>query len=157
MSDTNYTNPLSGTEVIADVLGQVRRRLSTDCNLRATDGYSGGYSGQVTIKLSLNAVRSTPVEMTIPISQSPNVQAPSADSFSADELEPIEVDEKISIPVEENLVAVRDRINENSEKSIEADTEPVTEENVESDGTESAIRAKRKYTRRAALAGAVTE
>ena len=156
MAETiNYTNPLGGSEVVADILGQIRRRLLTDCNLRATDGYSGGYSGTVTIKLRLNAVRIVEVSMEVPITQSADVIAPPADSFHPEDVEPVEIDEKIVIPVEENLVAVRDRISDNSEKAIEAETEAVPESQGE-DG-EQTVHAKRKYTRRAALAGAVSE
>lgn len=153
MADTmNYVNPLGGHEVIADVLGQIRRRLATDCNLRQTDGYSGGYSGEVKIKLRLHAVKTSEVEMLIPISQSPEVQAPAVTSFLPKEIEAVEVEEVVTIPLEDNLGTVRDRITDNSEKSIESEAEPQTEEEVPSEP-----RAKRKYTRRAALAGAMSE
>ena len=154
MAETiNYTNPLGGQEVVADILGQIRRKLATDCNLRATDGYSGGYSGTVTIKLRLNAVRISEVEMEIPITQSADVIAPPVESFPPEDVEPVEIDEKIVIPVEENLIAVRDRINENSEKTIEAESEAEVEPHVEEG--ETTVRTKRKYSRRAALIGAV--
>jgi hypothetical protein len=151
----NYTNPLGGHEVLADVLGQIRRRLTSDCNMRATDGYSGGYSGKITIELRLHAVRTTTVEMEIPIVQSADVVAPPADAFPSDDVEPVEIHEVIGIPVEENLLAVRDRINDNSESAIEAETEKAEEAEAEQAPEEH--RAKRKYTRRAALAGAVSE
>ena len=150
----NYTNPLGGHEVVADILGQIRRKLLTDCNLRMTDGYSGGYSGEVTIKLRLHAVRTTPVEMEIPITQSADVVAPPADAFPPEDVQFVEIHEAIKIPVEENLLAVRDRINDNSEKAIEAESEMAAQPE---DEGEMAPRAKRKYTRRSALAGAISE
>jgi hypothetical protein len=156
MADTNYTNPLGGHEVVADVLGQIRRRLSSDCNLRTTDGYSGGYSGEIKIKLRLNAVRITEVEMTVPITQSPQIQAPAPETIPAENLEPVEVDETLSIPVEDNLAEVRERIEDNSEKAIEAEAEAELVPAVAEEGDSSA-RTKRKYTRRAALAGAISE
>ena len=153
-SDLNYTDPLSGSDVVADVLGQIRRKLATDCNLRQTDGYSGGYSGEVKIKLRLNAVRSVEVEMEIPIAQSPELPAPAPESFPPEDLEPIEIDELIMIPVNDNLVEVRERIAANSEKALEAEAEA---QDAVPDTEDTTVRTKRKYTRRAALAGAISE
>ena len=150
---SNYVNPLSGRDVVEDILGQIRRKLVGDCSLRKEDGYSGGYSGTVTIKLRLNAVRIVEVEMEIPITQSADVIAPPVESFPPEDVEPVEIDEKIVIPVEENLITVRDRINENSEKTIEAESEAEAEPHVEEG--ETTVRTKRKYSRRAALIGAV--
>ena len=147
---SNFTNPLSGREIVNDILGQIRTRLATDCNLRASDGYSGGYSGKVHIKLSLNAVRTTPVEMEIPISTSIELNAPAPDSFPSEDLIAMEINEEISIPVEPNLNAVRERIEENKEiPSAEHET-PASESAPEP-------HARRKYTRRSALVSAVAE
>lgn len=140
----NYTNPLGGHEVLNDLLAQIKKRLSTDCNLRATDGYSGGYSGIVSVKLHLNAVKMTTVEMDIPITSLPN---PAVESFPEGDVEPVEIDEDIYIPLEPNLAEVRKRTEENSNarepEPVEADSEIVD-------------RPKRKYTRRA-MAGAISE
>jgi hypothetical protein len=151
----NFTNPLGGHEVVADILGQIRRKLLTDCNLRMTDGYSGGYSGEVKISLKLNAVRITPVEMTVSIAQSLDVEAPPVESFAPEDIETVEISETISIPTEENLVAVRDRIFDNSEKTMAAEAENAAAPQEEE--PEDNPRAKRKYTRRAAMAGAMTD
>ena len=155
-SDLNYTDPLSGSDVVADLLGQIRRKLTTDCNLRQADGYSGGYSGEVKIKLRLNAVRSVEVEMEIPIAQSPELPAPAPETFPPEDLEPIEIDELIMIPVNDNLVEVRERIAANSEKALEAEAEEQAAP-VEVPEGEATVRQKRKYTRRQALVGAVSE
>ena len=147
----NFTDPLSGTAVIEDVLGQIRKRLATDCNLRGTDGYSGGYSGTVTIKLKCHAVRISEVEMEIPIT-APVV--PALDSFPPEDVEEIEVREEIAIPLEPNLTAVRQRTTENSAENIENDAPaPEDEENL----VAVAPHAKRKYTRRNALVGVGAE
>lgn len=157
MSDvTNYTEPLSGKEVVSDVLAQIGKKLSTDCNLRATDGYSGGYSGSVTIKLNLHAVRITPVEMEIPLKTSPELKAPVPSDFASEDLIPMEVNEKIEIPVESNLEAVRDRTAELNRES-ESATEATPEIEAESAEEGAEPRAKRKYTRRAALAAVTAE
>jgi len=152
---SNYVNPLSGRDVVEDILGQIRRRLHGDCSLRAEDGYSGGYGGEVVIKIKCHAVRSVAIDMTIPVTQSPSLAAPAPDTFAPDELEEIVVDETIKIPIEENLTLVRDRIVDNSERAIADETEKAEEAEAEQAPEEH--RAKRKYTRRAALAGAVSE
>ena len=147
---TNYTNPLGGHEVVADVLAQIKKRLATDCNLRATDGYSGGYAGTVTIKLKLHAVRISEVEMEIPIVQSHEITASGPDAFPPEDVEPVEIEEEIEIPLEPNLEEVRER-------TVENNAEPVEEEVKGEEEPESGVRTKRKYTRRTAIVAAVTE
>jgi|ERR1700677_165977 len=141
---TNFTDPISGSEVVADVLAQIKKRLATDCNLRATDGYSGGYSGTITVSLKLHAVRISEVEMTIPITAP---ALPSPDAFPLEEIEPVEIDEVIEIPIEPNLREVRERTVENNSEPTEE-----TALAVEGEEPETGTRQKRKYTRRA-LAG----
>jgi hypothetical protein len=142
----NFTNPLSGSEVVADVLAQIKKRLTSDCNVRPSDGYSGGYSGKVTISLSLHAVRIATVEMEIPITE--QIEAPGIESFSPEDVFPIEIDEQIVVPIEPNLKEVRQRTQENNEE-ISEHSDPV-------DDPETPAKNKRKYTRRA-LVGAVSE
>ena len=147
---TNFTNPLGGHEVVADVLAQIKKRLATDCNLRATDGYSGGYSGTVTIKLRMHAVRTSEVDMEIPITAPQS--APKPESFAPEDLEPVEIDETIDIPLEPNLKEVRERTEQNN-----AEPQQQAEEPSENDANEVAPVQKRKYVRKAAMAGAITE
>ena len=152
MSDpTNYTNPLSGAEVVEDVLAQIRKRLRTDCSLRNEDGYSGGYSGEIVIKLRCHAVRIAEISMTIPIAA--ETAAPSPEAFGADGVDSVEIDETISIPLEPNLTAVRQRTADNNSDQEEAEPEP------QGDELESNLVQRRKYTRRPTEAGvaAVTE
>jgi hypothetical protein len=152
MSDDpmNYTNPLGGHEVVADVLAQIKKRLVTDCNLRATDGYSGGYSGTITINLKLHAVRISPVEMEIAIKEPTGL--PSVTSFPSENVFPVEVHEEISIPLEPNLKEVRVRTVENNSESVEEpESEPV-------EGSDAPVRRKRRsYSRALAGVGAVSE
>jgi hypothetical protein len=145
---TNFTNPLGGHEIVADVLAQIKKRLATDCNLRATDGYSGGYSGEVVIKLRCHAVRTASIDMAFPITQSLDVKAPSLDSFSPEDIEPLEIDESLVIPLEPNLNEVRIRTVENNQEVAE---------NVPAEESEITDRPKRrKYLKHAAMAGAVS-
>lgn len=151
MSDdpSNYTNPLGGHEVVADVLAQIKKRLATDCNLRATDGYSGGYSGTVTINLKLHAVRITSVDMEIAIKELSG--SPAATSFAAEDVFPVEIEEKISIPLEPNLKEVRVRTVENNSESVdEPESEP-------EEGSDAPVRRKRRYNKALAGVGAVSE
>jgi hypothetical protein len=146
---TSFTDPLGGHEVVSDVLAQIKKRLSTDCNLRATDGYSGGYSGEVVIKLKLHAVRTSQVEMTIPITQSPEVKAPGPEFFDPQDVQEFDIHEEISIPLEPNLGEVRSRTEE-IKNEVPAESE-IPDEN---EGAKP--RPKRQYTKRAALVGAVS-
>jgi hypothetical protein len=125
---------LSGAEVIEDILDQIRRKLKSSCDLRDTDCYDQGYSGEVKISLKLYAVDTISHEFveTIPQNSEPPV--------STEEVivTPVEVDEKLEIPQELNIEAVRERSNLSKPKSV-----PQSEED-ESHTSHS----KRKYTRR---------
>lgn len=145
---TNFTNPLGGHEVVADVLAQIRKKLATDCNLRATDGYSGGYSGEVTIKLRCHAVRVATVDMVIPISQSAEIQAPGPEAFLQENVVSVEIDEALSIPLEPNLKEVRSRT---------ADNNAEVEEQNKSEAVIPKVGQRRKYLRHGAMAAAVSE
>jgi len=153
MSDdpSNYTNPLGGNEIVADVLAQIKKRLATDCNLRATDGYSGGYSGTVSIKLNLHAVRISTVAMEIPITAP--LGLPAVDSFPPEDVFPVEVEEKIEIPLEPNLKEVRIRTVENNSEVAE-ESEP---ESDPAEGSDAPVRRKRRYNKALAGVGAVSE
>ena len=150
MSDDpiNYTNPLGGHEVVADVLSQIKKRLATDCNLRATDGYSGGYSGTVIINLNLHAVRISNVDMEIPITTP--LGLPAVESFPPEDVFPVEVHEEIEITLEPNLKEVRVRtVENNSEIAEEPESEPTE--------GEAPVRRKRRYNKALAGVGAVSE
>jgi hypothetical protein len=151
MSDdpSNYTNPLGGHEVVADILAQIKKRLATDCNMRATDGYSGGYSGTISISLKLHAVRITDVSMDVPITAP--LGLPAGESFPPEDIYPIEIEEKIDIPLEPNLREVRTRTVENNSESVdEPESEPAED-------SEAPVRRKRRYNKALAGVGAVSE
>ena len=105
---------LSGTEIIEDALNQVRKRLQSDCSLRDVDCYGGGYSGKVTISLKMFAMDVTEVNMEVDLHPSPALIA------AASQIPPdapgteIEVKQEIEIPLEENLLDVRERMQETS-------------------------------------------
>lgn len=147
---TNFTNPLSGFEVVEDVLSQIRKRLHTDCSLRKEDGYTGGYSGTVKIKLNLHAVRIAEVEMEIPITT--GVKAPGPEAFAPEDVVAVEVEDEIVISLEPNLKAVRERTAENNAEPLQ-ETEPTPEP----EQPETSISQKRRYERQQAMAGAVTD
>jgi hypothetical protein len=151
MSDdpSNYTNPLGGHEIVADILAQVKKRLATDCNLRATDGYSGGYSGTVSIKLNLHAVRVTEVAMEIPITAP--LGLPAVEYFPTEDVFPVAVEEKIEIPLEPNLKEVRIRTVENNSESVD-ESKPE-----QAEGSDAPVRRKRRYNKALAGVGAVSE
>lgn len=147
----SFTNPLSGTEVVSDVLAQIKKRLATDCNMRGSDGYSGGYSGTISISLKLHAVRVTDVSMEIPITAP--LGLPAAESFPPEDVFPVEVEEKIEIPLEPNLRKVRTRTQENNSESVE-ESEPESES---TEGSDAPVRRKRRYNKALAGVGAVSE
>jgi hypothetical protein len=147
---TSFTDPLSGYDPIEDCVGQLRKFMRRDCSLRREDGYSGGFQGEIKIKLDCFAVRTVHIEMTVPITIPPEVKA-SLDALPVEQLDKFEIEETIVIPREENLNLVRERIRENSAENLENDTPaPEDEENL----VAVAPHAKRKYTRRTALVGA---
>ncbi len=64
MADTMIEG-LSGTEIIQDVLDQIKRKLMYSCDLRDSDSYGLGYSGTITISLKLYGMDATPVEVEV--------------------------------------------------------------------------------------------
>ena len=145
----SFTNPLGGDEVVNDVLSQIRKRLATDCNLRKSDGYSGGYSGTISISLKLHAVRVTEVAMEIPITAP--LGLPAVEYFPTEDVFPVAVEEKIEIPLEPNLKEVRIRTVENNSEVAE-ESEPE-----QTEGSDAPVRRKRRYNKALAGVGAVSE
>lgn len=120
---------LSGEEIIVDVLDQVEKALRKDCNLRATDSYGRGYSGKVTLELSLIGMDA--VSVNVSTSLAPTKEAEKIVAEKQAEAEeaallstmageglpepvehverPIEVKAEIEIPQEPDVNAVRER------------------------------------------------
>jgi hypothetical protein len=138
MAEVNIEG-LSGTEIIEDVLDQIRRKFKYSCNLRDTDSYGQGYSGTVTVNLKMYAMDTTEDNFTVNIT--PKGEIPS--STESVIVTPFDVEEKIEIPQELNLEAVRERskVPEPLPEPSEADGDSCTP-----------ARLKRKYTRRTGVA-----
>ena len=128
------TEGLSGTEVIDDVLAQIKRKLLTSCDLRDSDNYGQGYSGTIEIKLKLHAMENLPAEFSIAIQ--PKVEPPVSTETTI--VTPLELTETIEIPQELDLEVVRERIKEPAPLPLADETEE----------SRMPQRLKRKYTRR---------
>ena len=136
MAETTMIEGLSGKEIIEDILDQIKRKLTTSCNLRDSDSYGQGYSGTVTINLKMYAMDITEDEFTV------NIQTTTEPPVSTETVTvtPIQVEEKVEIPQEQDLEAVRERIKVSA-------PEPPEEPTAEGEAR-MPERLKRKYTRR---------
>lgn len=125
---------LSGSEVIDDVLAQIKRKLQSSCNLRDSDNYGQGYSAEIKISMKMYAMDATPDEFTV------NVAPKGLPPASTEEtiVTPFDVVEDLTIPQELDLEAVRERIKE------PAPLPPIDE----AEEARMPNRLKRKYTRR---------
>ena len=68
MPNAEFVAGLSGQEIINDVLGQVRKALERDCNLRESDCYGRGYSGSIKLSLQLFDIDVAKVEAELALS-----------------------------------------------------------------------------------------
>ena len=100
-----YVEGLTGEEIINDVLEQVAARLRSNCNLRVTDSYTGGYEGTVDVHLKLHGFDLHDVKTSVPVS-APAI-AGAETSGEADEGE--EIDAQVDIALEPRLNLVRER------------------------------------------------
>ncbi len=103
---TDYVEGLNGTEVINDLLDQVAQRLHSDCNLRDSDSYTGGYKAHVTVKLTLYGLDPVDVEKTVIVSK-PTAEAVAPEN--AERMHTVESETEVEVPVEERLNVVRER------------------------------------------------
>ena len=133
MADTMIEG-LSGTEIIDDVLAQMKRKLLTSCNLRDSDSYGQGYSAEIKISMKMYGMDATPDEFTV------NIAPKELPPVSTDEVivTPFDVAEDLTIPQELDLEVVRERTKE-------PDPLPPPDETEEARMPQ---RLKRKYTRR---------
>jgi hypothetical protein len=60
-----YVEPLSGEEIVVDLCALIAAKLRADCNLRASDAYSGGYMATVSIHLEAYGMDTATVEAAI--------------------------------------------------------------------------------------------
>lgn len=128
---------LSGTEIIDDVLAQIKRKLQSSCNLRDSDNYGQGYSAEIKIGMKMYAMDATQDEFTVNIA--PKALPPVSTKETI--VTPFDVVEDLTIPQELDLEAVRERIKE-------PDPLPPVDEVEES---RMPTRLKRKYTRRTGI------
>lgn len=120
---------LSGEEIIVDVLDQVEKALRTDCNLRPTDSYGQGYSGKVTVELSLIGMDAVSVNVSSTLAPTKEAEKIVAEKQAEAKSEaeaavaagepvpepvehvetPVEIKAEIEIPQEPDVNAVRER------------------------------------------------
>lgn len=112
MADREFVEALSGTEIINDVLTQVRKAMERDCNLRSSDAYGRGYSGKITLHLECFALDATNVDMTIDVRPTKELLESTPETpLDADGKDTV-VDLELEIPLVSDLDAVRDRSTE---------------------------------------------
>jgi hypothetical protein len=92
----DYVEPLSGEEIIIDLCDQIAAKLRSDCNLRPSDAYSGGYSAKVTVHLEAYGMDTATVDASVSTGTLQD---------DPDEL----IDTTYEIPVETALNTVRER------------------------------------------------
>jgi hypothetical protein len=97
VEDEGYVEGLTGEEIINDVLDLIHSKLRSDCSLRETDAYTGGYDGTIDIKLNLHGLDTENVHARITIGKA--VEDPEAKK----------VDTQVEIPLEPRLNVVRER------------------------------------------------
>jgi hypothetical protein len=96
-SDTDYVEPLSGEEIVIDLCEQIAAKLRSDCNLRPSDAYSGGYSAKIKIHLEAYGMDTSVVEAEV-VTGEQKEETP--DEILVTDLE---------VPVEPGLNVVRER------------------------------------------------
>ena len=123
--------PLTGEEIIVDLLETIAERLRANCNLRASDSYSRGYSAKVELNIECYGLDMAKVETQVVIGD------------QQDDVDLELVKEKIDIPLEENLNTVRERSGQEDGPTLQIG-EPQQPQ-------------KRRYARRIPGAAAQTE
>lgn len=112
MANVEIVLGLTGREIRNDILDQIDKALSKDCNLRDTDSYGLGYEGTVEIKLKCRAMDVTDVSVSAELRPTPELQKLGTEREQPGEEVPtkeIEINEHVEIPLETNLNAVRER------------------------------------------------
>lgn len=129
---------LRGTEIIDDILAQLRKRLENDGILRAQDNYSRGYSAKITYLVECYGLDKESATREIVIGQ------------QAEDDETEVANAEFEIPQETDISEVRDRIEQSLQEDGEEDDSP---EPIAADG----VKARRKYTRKLKLAAGGAE
>lgn len=114
MADNFDVESISGSEIIADFIDQIARKLSLDCNLRQSDSYALGYSGTAKIALRLYGMDTAEVEVEVSAKKGDTSTAPPN----------VEIESEVEVAHEPDLELVRKR-SEQPTPSLEASEEPV--------------------------------
>jgi hypothetical protein len=130
MADGDYVEPLTGEEVIIDLCAQIAEKLRSDCNLRASDSYQGGYSARATVHVECYGMDTATVDVQVTTGKPQE---------NPDEL----IDITIEVPVETAL----DQVRERSEQPVPT---------LSNEGGEEVIRPRRYVRRERVVAGGAT-
>jgi hypothetical protein len=91
-----YVEPISGEEIVVDLCSLLAEKLRADCNLRASDAYSGGYYAKISIHLEAYGMDVATVDAEVSTGKQQD---------NPDEL----LNTTMEIPVEPALNIVRER------------------------------------------------
>lgn len=123
MANTEFVAGLSGKEIVEDVIGQVRRSLMRDCNLRESDCYGRGYSGKITIHLDLFDIDVAKTDAEIVLSPTKELLASTPETPQDIDGKDVKVDVELEVPMTNDLNAVRERSNQTEPQEPELTTE----------------------------------
>lgn len=119
--------PLTGEEIITDLLESIAERLRANCNLRPSDSYSRGYSAKVELHIEAYGLDAAKIDTAVVVG-------------AAQDGEDLElVRENIEVPREENLNTVRERSGQEEGPNLQMGQQNQP--------------AKRRYARRNPLVG----
>jgi hypothetical protein len=136
---------LSGVEIINDVLGQIRKALERDCNLRESDNYGRGYSGSIKISLQLFDIDVAKIETEMTLAPTQELLKSAPETPQDADGQDVKVDLTVEIPATTDLTAVRERSNQDEPPAPEVPVDP----NV------PAVPQRRSYGKPPTLGGAV--
>jgi hypothetical protein len=145
MPNAEFVAGLSGQEIINDVLGQVRKALERDCNLRESDCYGRGYSGSIKLSLQLFDIDVAKVEAELALSPTQELLASTPETPQDVEGQDVNVEITLDIPQDADLNAVRERSSQAEPSNVEVPVDP----------TAPAVPQRRSYGKPPTLGGAV--
>lgn len=125
MPDATFVQPLSGSEIVEDLISQIRKKLQATGDLRSTDSYPRGYSAKFNFHVECYGLDTV------------NLDGEVAVGAHRDDPETVIVEGSNDVPHEPELNAVRQR--------SEQDT-PVLAKTA--DGGETVQMQKRRYAPR---------
>jgi hypothetical protein len=147
VAEQQFVAGLSGQEIINDVLGQVRKALERDCNVRESDCYGRGYSGSIKLSLQLFDIDVAKIEMELPLTPTKELLASTPETPEDVDGQDVKVDVDLEIPMTTDLTAVRERSNQNEPPAPEVPVDPTVPAPV--------VPQRRTYGKPPTLGGAV--